>query len=256
MLIKEFYTDRLYTRIFDTREAMGQCAGEEIAQKLRELLASRDQVNIMFGAAPSQNETLATLVNAGGIDWSRVNAFHMDEYVGLPTEHPAGFGNYLNRHIFSLLPFRSVNLINGGAADIDAEAARYSELLEKMPLDICVLGIGENGHIAFNDPHVADFSDPFKVKLVELDERCRMQQVHDGCFASFDLVPEKAVTLTVPTLLRTSKLICAVPGSTKAKAAYDMLNGPIGVECPASSLRLHPDATLYLDADAAALLKV
>ena len=256
MLIKEFYTDRLYTRIFDTREAMGQCAGEEIAQKLRELLSSRDQVNIMFGAAPSQNETLATLVSAGGIDWSLVNAFHMDEYAGLSKEHPASFRNYLDRHIFSLLPFRSVNLINGGAADMDAEAARYSELLEKMPLDVCVLGIGENGHIAFNDPHVADFCDPLKVKLVKLDERCRMQQVHDGCFASFDLVPEKAITLTVPTLLRTSKLICAVPGSTKAKAAYDMLNGPIGVECPASSLRLHPDATLYLDADAAALLKV
>lgn len=254
MLIKEFYTDKLHTRVFDTREAMGQCAGEEIAQKLRELLASRDQVNIMFGAAPSQNETLAALASAGGIDWSRVNAFHMDEYAGLPKDHPAGFGNYLSRHIFSLLPFRSVNLINGGAADIDAEAARYSELLEKMPLDICVLGIGENGHIAFNDPHVADFRDPFKVKLVELDERCRMQQVHDGCFPTLDAVPKIALTLTVPALMQAAHLICTVPGRTKAAAVKAMLTGPIDTACPASILRSHAHAQMFLDTDSASQL--
>ena len=251
MLIKEFYTDKLHTRVFDTREAMGQCAGEEIAQKLRELLASRDQVNIMFGAAPSQNETLAALVSAGGIDWSRVNAFHMDEYAGLPKEHPASFRNYLDRHIFSLLPFRSVNLINGGAADIDAEAARYSELLEKMPLDICVLGIGENGHIAFNDPHVADFRDPFKVKLVELDERCRMQQVHDGCFECLDAVPRCALTVTVPAMFAAGTMICSVPAKTKAEAVKRTIEGPISAQCPASVMRLHSDARLYTDADAA-----
>lgn len=251
MLIKEFYTDKLHTRVFDTREAMGQCAGEEIAQKLRELLASRDQVNIMFGAAPSQNETLAALVSAEGIDWSRVNAFHMDEYAGLPKDHPAGFGNYLSRHIFSLLPFRSVNLINGGAADIDAEAARYSELLEKMPLDICVLGIGENGHIAFNDPHVADFRDPFKVKLVELDERCRMQQVHDGCFECLDAVPRCALTVTVPAMFAAGTMICSVPAKTKAEAVKRTIEGPISAQCPASVMRLHSDARLYTDADAA-----
>ena len=251
MLIKEFYTDKLHTRVFDTLEAMGQCAGKEIAQKLRELLASRDQVKIMFGAAPSQNETLATLVNAGGIDWSRVNAFHMDEYAGLPKDHPAGFGNYLSRHIFSLLPFRSVNLINGGASDIDAEAARYSELLEKMPLDICVLGIGENGHIAFNDPHLADFRDPFKVKLVELDERCRMQQVHDGCFECLDAVPRCALTVTVPAMFAAGTMICSVPAKTKAEAVKRTIEGPISAQCPASVMRLHSDARLYTDADAA-----
>ena len=251
MLIKEFYTDKLHTRVFDTREAMGQCAGEEIAQKLRELLASRDQVNIMFGAAPSQNETLAALVSAGGIDWSRVNAFHMDEYAGLPKDHPASFRNYLDRHIFSLLPFRSVNLINGGAADISAEAARYSELLEKMPLDICVLGIGENGHIAFNDPHVADFNDPFKVKLVELDERCRMQQVHDGCFECLDEVPRHALTVTVPAMFAAGTMICSVPAKTKAEAVKRTIEGPISAQCPASVMRLHSDARLYTDADAA-----
>lgn len=251
MLIKEFYTDKLHTRVFDTREAMGQCAGEEIAQKLRDLLASRDQVNIMFGAAPSQNETLAALASAGGIDWSRVNAFHMDEYAGLPKDHPASFGNYLARHIFSLLPFRSVNLINGGAADIDAEAARYSELLEKMPLDICVLGIGENGHIAFNDPHVADFRDPLKVKLVELDERCRIQQVHDGCFECLDAVPRCALTVTVPAMFAAGTMICSVPAKTKAEAVKRTIEGPISAQCPASVMRLHSDARLYTDADAA-----
>ena len=239
---------------YETRLEMGRTAAHETALAVKSLLKEKDTVRMIFAAAPSQNEFLDALV-AEDIDFSRIVAFHMDEYVGLSADAPQGFGNFLRRGLFDRAPFGAVHFINGGADDIAAECARYSALIREG-VDIVCLGIGENGHIAFNDPHEADFDDPLLVKRVSLDEKCRMQQVHDGCFASFDLVPEKAITLTVPTLLRTSKLICAVPGSTKAKAAYDMLNGPIGVECPASSLRLHPDATLYLDADAAALLKV
>ena len=248
--------DELAVEQYASRKAMGEAAAKEVAAKIAGLQREKESVNIIFAAAPSQNEFLEALIAAPGIDWRRVNGFHMDEYIGLAADAPQGFGNFLRGRLFGRLPFGQVFYLDGQAADPQAECARYSALLAEYPADIVCLGIGENGHIAFNDPPVADLFDDNFAKEVKLDDVCRMQQVHDGCFASFDLVPEKAITLTVPTLLRTSKLICAVPGSTKATAAYDMLNGPIGVECPASSLRLHPDATLYLDADAAALLKV
>lgn len=253
--MKSLQAGKLAVKIYDSRAEMGAAAAADVAACMRKLLETKETINMIFAAAPSQNEVLAALKADKTIEWNRVNAFHMDEYVGLPKGAPQRFSEFLKNALFDHVPLRSVNLIDGSEG-AEAECARYSALLENYPVDIVVMGIGENGHIAFNDPPVADFHDPLRMKPVKLDDVCRMQQVHDGCFASFDLVPEKAITLTVPTLLRTSKLICAVPGSTKAKAAYDMLNGPIGVECPASSLRLHPDATLYLDADAAALLKV
>ena len=231
---------------------MGQCAGEEIAQKLRELLASRDQVNIMFGAAPSQNETLATLVNAGGIDWSRVNAFHMDEYVGLPTEHPAGFGNYLNRHIFSLLPFRSVNLINGGASDIDAEAARYSELLEKMPLDICVLGIGENGHIAFNDPG-SSLTSRTRQKTLTMDTIIANSRFFDN---DVNKVPKTSVTVGVGTVLDAKEVLIMVNGHNKARALQQAVEGAVNQMWTITALQLHPKGIIVCDEAACADLKV
>ena len=156
-MLKDYYTGRLHIMVFDTREAMGRKAGEQAARRIRDLLGDKEVVNVIFAAAPSQNETLKTLVNADGIDWTRVNAYHMDEYVGLDPGHPAGFCNYLKRMVFDLLPFRSINLINGNTDNPDAEALRYSRLLEKNPADICLLGVGENGHLAFNDPPVADF---------------------------------------------------------------------------------------------------
>lgn len=173
-MLKEFNVDKLNVRIFETRAEMGACAGDEIAAYILELLKEKETVNIMFGAAPSQNETLATLCSHE-IPWNRVNAFHMDEYVGLDEHHPAGFRNFLKRAIFDKFEFRSVNLINGNAEDVEKVMKEYDELLKANPLDICVLGIGENGHIAFNEPSVADFNDPVGVKLVELEEKCRMQ---------------------------------------------------------------------------------
>lgn len=247
--IKEFYCDKLHVRVFDSRAAMGECAGREAAECIKELLKTRESINVMFAAAPSQNETLAELIRDPDIDWSRVNAFHMDEYVGLAPEHPAGFRNFLNRAIFGLKNFKSVNLINGNAADAWQEAARYDQLLRDHPLDVCLLGVGENGHIAFNDPPVADFADSAFVKVVELEARCRQQQVNDGCFETIDQVPTHALTVTIPGLTHAGAMFCTVPAATKAEAIDHMVHDAVSTACPATILRRHDCAKLYTDPD-------
>ncbi len=250
-IITDFYVDRLRVRVMDSRAEMGRVAGTEIAERLRALLSEQDAVNVIFAAAPSQNEVLQALNAADGIDWARVNAFHMDEYIGLDRDAPQGFGNFLRERIFSKKPFRSVHYIDSAAGDAAAECVRYAALLSAFPPDVVVLGIGENGHIAFNDPWVADFQDPALVKAVPLDEVCRMQQVNDGCFASLDAVPKTALTLTVPALFAGRYLFCSVPAATKANAVRRTLRGAISPECPATVLRRHPSANLYCDPDSA-----
>ena len=210
---------------------------------------------MIFAAAPSQNEVLAALAYDKEIPWERVHAFHMDEYIGLSADAPQGFGNFLRAHIFGIAPFASVNYIDISATDANAECARYAALLAEAPIDIVVMGIGENGHIAFNDPPVADFEDPRAVKPVALDEVCRQQQVNDGCFATLADVPKTAITLTVPTLLAGGALFCVVPAKTKACAVKNTLLGEIGEWCPATALRRHENAVLYLDGDSSALLE-
>lgn len=246
--------DRLQVRIYPDRQSMGRAAAQDIAAAIDRVLAQKDYCNMVFAAAPSQNEVLAALAADSSIDFTRVNAFHMDEYCGLPADAPQGFGNFLRSAIFEKVPFHSVHYIHGGAADIAAECARYSALLEQYPTDIVCLGIGENGHVAFNDPPVADFEDPVLVKRVQLDPVCRQQQVHDGCFASIEQVPTHALTLTVPALYRGKALFCVVPASTKAKAVRATVDGPIGSHCPATMMRGHNAAILYLDPDSSALL--
>lgn len=246
MLLKDFYQDKLHVYTFDTRKEMGNCAGSQAAEVIRALLAQQDEVNIIFAAAPSQNETLAALKTAD-IDWTRINAYHMDEYIGLPDDHPAGFRNFLKAALFDELPFKSVNLLNGNAPVIEEEIARYGRLLREHPVDVCMLGVGENGHIAFNDPWVADFADPALVKVVPLDEKCRNQQVHDGCFAQLSQVPTHALTLTIPALTNAGHMFCTVPAATKADAVRAMLSGEVTIDCPASILTKHADARLYTD---------
>lgn len=247
--------DLLVVKIGSSRREMGQLAAQDIRAKILELLAQKEEINMIFAAAPSQNEVLEQLISYTDIDWSRINAFHMDEYIGLGEEDAAaGFGRFLCEHIFDRVPFKSVNLLNGAADDRDAECARYTELLKNNPTDIVVMGIGENGHIAFNDPWVADFNDPKTVKAVQLDETCRMQQVNDGCFASIDRVPRYALTLTCPTLFSGKHLFCIVPAPTKAEAVRRTLNDEINEQCPATILRTHESAVLYLDPDSSALL--
>ena len=248
MLIKNFKVDRLSVKVFDSRESMGEAAASEAATRLRDILSRKEEVNVVFAAAPSQNEFLAALSKAEGIDWGRVIALHMDEYVGLPEDAPQGFGNFLKRAIFDKVPFGRIDYI-GTEGDPEAVMARYDRILAGSPVDVVFMGIGENGHIAFNDPHVADFNDPLRIKKVDLDLTCRTQQVHDGCFATLGEVPEYALTLTIPALVAADRIFCVVPAATKADAVRATVLGPVTEKVPATVLRHHPAATLYVDSD-------
>jgi glucosamine-6-phosphate deaminase len=235
-------------RSFASRTAMGDAAAHDIAAALRTALAEQAQVRMIFAAAPSQSQMLAALCAAQGIDWTRVIAFHMDEYIGLAPDAPERFAHWLDTNLFARLRFAQVHRIVPGH-EPEAAAQAYAHLLAEAPIDFVCLGIGMNGHIAFNDPPVADFADPLDVKVVTLDEQCRQQQVDDECFPSFADVPEQAITLTVPRLLRARRLFCVVPGQLKRAAVEATLYGPISATCPASILRQHPNCTLYLDAE-------
>ena len=251
--MRELKADRLTVKIMPNRTEMGEVAAKDIVAAIKEALGKKEEINMIFAAAPSQNDVLQSLVESD-VEWSRINAFHMDEYIGLDKSAPQGFGNFLMDHIFCKVPFKSVNLIDCSADDPEAECDRYAKLLEENPVDIIIMGIGENGHIAFNDPWVADFKDSRKVKTVLLDEVCRQQQVNDGCFTSIDLVPKSAITLTCPVFKEAPQLFCIVPAATKANAVKNTVYGAINEDCPATILRQHPAAVLYLDADSAALL--
>lgn len=250
---KNFQQDNLQVRVYDTRVEMGQAAAADICSAIHQVLREKEHCNMIFAAAPSQNEVLSALTAAKDVDWRRVHAFHMDEYIGLAADAPQGFANFLRNALFTRVPFGGVNCLDS-TAEPQAEAARYARLLQQNPTDIVVMGIGENGHIAFNDPHMALFDDPELVKPVTLDNTCRMQQVHDGCFARIEDVPSMAMTLTIPALCAARQVFCIVPAATKAQAVRDTLRGPVTQACPASILRRHPAATLYLDADSASLL--
>ena len=252
--MKTFKKDLLSVNIYDTRIEMGEAAAKDIKACILSLLKTKDTINMIFAAAPSQNEVLYALATDKEIPWNRVNAFHMDEYIGLSADAPQGFGNFLREHIFGLADFKSVSYIDITATDAECECERYAELLSKNPTDIVVMGIGENGHIAFNDPPVADFNDKKAVKPVELDEICRNQQVNDGCFTKLDDVPKTAITLTVPTLFAGDHLFCIVPAKTKAVAVRATLCNDINEKCPATILRRHKSAVLYLDGDSSSLL--
>ena len=252
--MKTFRKDKLAVEIFETRKQMGEKAANDIAKKFNELIDIKGEINVIWAAAPSQNDVLKALTENESIKWNKINAFHMDEYIGLSKDAPQGFGNFLKDHIFGLVPFKSVNYIDVSATDAEKEADRYAEVLSKQKIDVVVLGIGENGHIAFNDPPVADFNDKKAVKPVKLDEVCRQQQVNDGCFKSINDVPTHAITLTVPTLFNANYLFCIVPAPTKANAVYETINGTIDEHCPATVLRLHDNAKLYLDNESSKLL--
>lgn len=238
-----------------TRDEMGKRAAHDVYAKTAELLKTNKEVNIVFAAAPSQNEFLSELINYKDIEWHRVNAFHLDEYIGLDDNIPQKFGNFLKERIFSKLMFKNIYYI-GGNGNIDDVITRYSRLLEEHHLDIACIGIGENGHIAFNDPDVADFNDTKVIKRVKLDNVCRIQQVHDKCFDKFEDVPEHALTLTIPAIMAAKYIYCIVPGITKSKAIADTINGPISEKCPASILRRHEFSYLYLDKDSSRYLNL
>lgn len=241
-------------RCYESRAAMGHAAALDVAQTIRQLLEIKPTIAMIFAAAPSQDEFLEALTTDRSVDFTRIIAFHMDEYVGLPEHAPQRFGNFLKERLFGKAPFAQVHYLNGNAPE-DEECARYSALLARQPIDIVCMGIGENGHIAFNDPPVADFQDPVSVKRVALDTVCRMQQVHDGCFDGLDAVPTHALTLTIPMLMRAGHHFCMVPADTKAEAVRRTVMGPIDTACPASILRTGKRVILYTDADSGACLR-
>lgn len=246
--MKELQFDKVRLKVFDTREEMGKEAAKEAAACMKKLLSERDEIHCVFAAAPSQNEFLEALIQEAGIDWNRVNGYHMDEYVGFDIGHPDSFNGFLTNAVFSKVPFRSVHLLNG-ANDGEKEAERYSSILDGIAIDITFMGIGENGHIAFNDPEVADFHDSKTVKIVELDDVCRQQQVNDGCFPTFDDVPRQALTVTIPKLVSAKEIFCIVPTEKKRNAVKHALTGAITEDCPASILRMVDHVHLYIDRD-------
>lgn len=249
----ERLTDRLHIRIYDDKTRLGEQAAAMTAAHIRQLLEKKQTVNMIFAAAASQNEFLEALSGAD-LDWQRINAFHMDEYIGLPEDAPQLFGQWLKTRIFDKVPFGNVFYLDGGAIDIQQECRRYSSLLLQYPVDITCMGIGENTHLAFNDPHVADFADTALVKVVDLDEKSKRQQVAEGCFTDIGLVPSFALTLTIPALLKAGAIFCMVPGTRKAQAVYHTLTAGIEARYPSTILRRHPNAFLLLDRESAALL--
>lgn len=251
---KTFKVDQLTIKVSNSRNAMGESAAKDVSDQIKQLLSQQREVNMVFAAAPSQNEFLEALVTAEGIDWTRINAFHMDEYIGLSKNHPERFSSFLKERIFDKLPFQHTFYLNQNGYEPEKEIKRYSALLEKYPVDIVCMGIGENTHIAFNDPHVADFNDSSLIKEVELDEVSRHQQVHDGCFLTIDKVPVSALTLTVPALIGAKYAYCIVPGENKAKAVFHTLKEEINERFPSTILRKHPHAVLYLDETSAGKL--
>ena len=251
--------DRLAVEIHPDRAALGRAAGQAVAAHLRALLAKQGGARVIFACAPSQDEFLAALIAASrsaelGFDWSRVTAFHMDDYVGFAADHPQSFRRYLRAHLLDHVAVGAFHPLPTERPPAVAGAA-YAALLAAAPIDLICLGIGENGHLAFNDPPVADFDDPALVKGVALDEACRRQQVNDGCFPTLTDVPTHALTLTLPVFRDARRLSVHVPGPRKAAAVRATLRDPRSTACPATLLRDHPDATLYVDEAAAAELR-
>jgi glucosamine-6-phosphate deaminase len=250
MLIRSSQTE---VRIYSSPEEAGAAGAAIAAAAIREEIAKAGKAAVVFASAVSQDAFLAAL-RTHEIDWPRVTAFHMDEYAGMSARHPASFRRFLQERLFDHVPAAAFHGLDAEAADREAECVRYAALLRDARPCLAIMGIGENGHVAFMDPAVCRFDEPLDVRVVDLDDVCRMQQVHDGQFATIDDVPRQALSLTVPLFLRVPRALVFVKGERKAAAVRDALNGPITEACPASALRRHPAATLFLDEAAASLL--
>lgn len=250
-----FVVDRLSASVYPTRRESGLASARAASAIIRAAIDQDGSAAVVFAAAPSQDEFLAQLRADSSINWRRVTAFHLDEYAGLPASHPASFRRFLRERLLDHVPLAAFHELACDAPDLEAEANRYQRLLAGQPPVLVALGIGENGHLAFIDPGECDFDDPRDVRIVNLDDVCRRQQVHDGAFQHVEDVPRRALSLTVPFFLRTPHAVVSVPGAAKSQAVRDALEGPIDPRCPASALRRHPGASLFLDRDSAALLQ-
>ena len=252
--IKTLQIDSLPVRVYETQADLAREVARTAHDHLTDVLAQKGAAAVILATGNSQIKFLEQLISLGGIDWSKITLFHMDEYLGIDANHTASFRRYMRERVEARVKPRVFNYIEGDAPLPLDECARYTGLLEAQAIDLCCLGIGENGHLAFNDPPVADFNDPHKVKLVQLDRACREQQVNEGHFPNLAAVPPYAFTLTIPALCSAQKMLCIAPEKRKAKAVVDALRGPISTACPASILRKQAHATLFLDKDSASLL--
>src|SRR5256885_8811178 len=252
--IKTFQVDALPVRIYQQPIDMARDVAQIARNYLQEVLARQGSAAAILATGNSQIEFLEALIALGGVDWSKITLFHMDEYLGIDANHPASFRRYMRERVESRVRPRAFHYIAGDALLPLDECERYTKLLQTQPIDLCCLGIGENGHIAFNDPPVANFQDPHRVKLVQLDEACRQQQVNEGHFPNLTAVPQYAFTLTIPMLCSAKRMLCVAPEKRKAQAVRDAVRSPISTKCPATWLRKQAHATLFLDADSASLL--
>ncbi|HEV2578963.1 MAG TPA: 6-phosphogluconolactonase [Acidobacteriaceae bacterium] len=252
--LQRLKADSLNIEIYADLKSASDAAAREAAQALVNLDKACSAFGVIFATGSSQIETLEALTAIPGLPWNKVIGFHLDEYIGMPADHPASFRGYLQRHLLRKVTLKEFNEIDGTAPNIDEICRQYALNLQKTAPQLCLLGVGENGHLAFNDPDEANFNDPQDVRIVRLDPVCRQQQASEGWFDSLEEVPEVAVTVTIPALFRVPKLVLTVVGSRKATAVERLIEGPISTNCPATILRRHSDATLYLDQDAAANL--
>ncbi len=245
--------ENLEVKVFKDKHELGKAAAIAVTQKISEVIKEKGSANMIFATGASQFQFIENLLKQD-IEWDQINVFHLDEYLEMPETHPASFRKFLKERIFNIVKPKQVFYINGDAPDAEAEALQYENLLKEYPVDIACIGIGENGHIAFKRPPVADFNDSKLVKVVELDEACRNQQLGEGWFPTFDDVPTHAITLTIPAIMNCKTISCVVPDERKAEAVYNTLNAEISTECPATILRKHPDTVLYLDEGSASKL--
>lgn len=257
-MIRQFVVQNTPVLICADKKQAGYAAGERAEEILAWRIAESGQARIIVGTGNSQEQLIRRLAESARLRWKAVTVFHMDEYLGMPEDHPASFRRWLKSHLVELVHPGTVRYLAGDAEDPQAECVRYGRLLLERPIDICFIGFGENGHIAFNDPHVADLNDALAVKVVSLDERTRRQQVGEGHFADLDSVPRQALTLTVPSLLSARYLVCTVPEGRKAaavdKAIQIASQGSPSPDCPASAVFFHTRAEVFLDLDSASLL--
>jgi glucosamine-6-phosphate deaminase len=242
-------------RVYGSSAALAGAAAERAAEAIREAVAANGRARIVVATGNSQIAFVDALTGHPGVPWDRVEVFHLDEYIGIAASHPSSFHYWIHQRLESRVHPARVEYMRGDAPDVDAEIARYSALLRESPLDVGFVGFGENGHIAFNDPARADFDDPAIVKRVTPDDASRRQQAGEGHFASAADVPREALTITCSALFGIREWICCVPDARKAQAVRDALEGPISPACPSSLVRRHPNATVYLDRDSAALLE-
>jgi glucosamine-6-phosphate deaminase len=252
--IKSFTKDLLQVQIFESSQEMGQASAEFVEKQLNEAVQQKGAANLILATGASQFSFLHALQEKS-IAWNKITVFHLDEYKGISEQHPASFRKYLKERILDFVKPAQVYLINGDAENLEEMLAEYAALLASHPIDVACIGIGENGHIAFNDPPVADFNDPRLIKVVKLDQPCRQQQLGEGWFPTLDDVPKEAVSLTIPAIMSCKTISCVVPDERKAKAVHNTLYGEISTACPASVLRRHPNAVLFLDLPAASQIK-